>query len=108
MGLVLLAGLAFSTGAQAQKHDKRTRYYYYPEANVYYNPGTRQYAYDDNGNWGYRRDLPSNVTVQRRSYVTLYSTDPEIWRQNQTHRDKYKDWDKKHGKKDRDRDRDHD
>jgi len=88
--LLVLASFAFANKAQAQQ--TRTSYYYYPQSNVYYNPHTHEYAYDDNGSWGYRRTLPSGVKVQRGSYVTVYGNGPEIWNDNTTHREKYKNW----------------
>jgi hypothetical protein len=97
--LLLIAGVALSQGAQAQKHHKSFRYY--PEANVYYNNTTHQYAYSDNGNWAYRKTLPSDLTINRRGYVTVYGDEDDIWRENQAHREKYKDWDKKRKGKDR-------
>jgi|ERR1700694_960912 len=103
LSLLVLGSVVFSNHAQAQKH-KRMSFYYYPESNVYYNPQTQEYAYADNGNWGYRHDLPNDVVVQHRSYVTVYGDDPEIWRENNAHREKYKGWKGKHKGKDRDRD----
>src|SRR2546421_7736410 len=100
LSMLLLAGVFLSFDAQAQKHKKSFRYY--PEANVYYNSETHQYAYQDNGNWGYKRNLPSDVTINRRSYVTVYGDQDDIWRENQAHREKYKDWNKKHKWKKRD------
>src|SRR5438105_1255945 len=104
--LFLVLGLAFTQNAHAQKHKKSYRYY--PEANVYYNNETHQYAYSDNGNWGYQKNLPKDVRVNRRSYVTVYGDQDDIWRNNQMHREKYKDWGKRHKDHDRDRDRDRD
>src|SRR5437588_256813 len=106
IGLLLVFGLALTHDAQAQKHKKSYRYY--PEANVYYNNETHQYAYSDNGNWSYRKDLPRDVRVNRRSYVTVYGDQDDIWRDNQAHREKYKNWGMKHKNRDRDRDRDRD
>lgn len=97
LSLLIVAGLAWSTGANAQVQ-ARIGFYYYPQSNVYYNPHTREYAYDDNGNWAYRRTLPSNVVVRNQSHVMVYG-DRDIWRDNDAHRNKYKDWDKRHKKK---------
>jgi hypothetical protein len=92
MALLLIGCLSVFNRASAQK----VTYYYYPEANVYYNPHTHEYAYSDNDNWRYNRDLPSNYHIGKR-HVTVYgNTDQdEIWRDNQMHREKYKNWNKK-------------
>jgi hypothetical protein len=93
LSLIILASVAFANKAQAQTHtNSRISFYYYPQANVYYNPQTRQYAYDDHGTWTYHRNLPSNMAVQRKSYVTVYGNNSEIWRDNTSHREKYKNW----------------
>jgi hypothetical protein len=105
LSLMVVLAMASSFGANAQNH-RRITYRYYPDANVYYNTQTHQYAYDNNGNWGYQRDLPSNVTVNRRSYVTVYGNDQDIWRDNPRHKEKYKNWGHKNdrGRNDRDKD----
>ena len=92
MGLLLFGSLAFGNRASAQK----VTYYYYPESNVYYNPHTHEYAFSDNDNWRYDRGLPSTVHLSKK-HVILYGTSDrdEIWRDNQMHREKYKNWDKK-------------
>ena len=102
LGLFIVAGFAIS--AQAQ----RITFRYYPDQNVYYNTRTHQYAYADNGNWTYARRLPSQYTIQRRSYVTVYGDKDDIWRDNQMHREKYKDWDRRHKENDRRHDGDRD
>jgi hypothetical protein len=92
MALLVIASLSFANNASSQ----RVSYYYYPDANVYYNPRTHQYAYGDNDNWGYYSTLPSTYHIGKK-YVTIYGTsdNDEIWRDNAIHRDKYKNWDKK-------------
>ncbi|GAC1419009.1 MAG: hypothetical protein NVS1B13_21970 [Flavisolibacter sp.] len=86
IALVLMGSLGFINQAKAQK----VTYYYYPDANVYYNPQTHEYAYADNENWRYDKELPSTYKLNKR-YVTIYgnSDRDEIWRDNQMHREKY-------------------
>lgn len=97
MALLLISSMAFMNNASAQK----VSYYYYPDANVYYNPHTHRYAYADNDNWGYYDNLPSTYHLSKK-YVTIYGTsdNDEIWRDNAMHREKYKNWDKKDVKRD--------
>jgi hypothetical protein len=91
MALLIIASLSFTNNASAQK----ASFYYYPDANVYYNPRTHQYAYADNDNWGYYSTLPTTYHIGKK-YVTIYGTsdNDEIWRE------KYKNWDKKDVKRD--------
>ncbi len=89
LSLLIVASFALANKAQAQT---RLSFQYYPQSNVYYNPHNHQYAYDDNGSWTYHRTLPSNMKVERGSYVTVYGNNNDIWRDNQSHRDKYKNW----------------
>ena len=73
MALLLIGCLSVFNRASAQK----VTYYYYPEANVYYNPHTHEYAYSDNDNWRYNRDLPSNYHIGKR-HVTVYGNSDQI------------------------------
>lgn len=83
--LVAIAMFATST-VQAQK----VKYYYYPTANMYYNPATNQYAYIDNGTWGWYNALPANATVSGQKRVLVYHTADDVWMNNATHASKYK------------------
>ena len=98
--------MAMAIGHHVQAQDQRRSFRYYPDANAYYNNQTHQYAYQENGNWVYRRNLPSDTRYNRRSYVTVYGDQDDIWSHNQEHRDKYKDWNNNHKRRHRDRDRD--
>jgi hypothetical protein len=91
MALLLIGSLSFMNRASAQ----RVTFYYYPDANVYYNPHTHEYAYADNDNWRYDKTLPGTYHISKK-YVTVYgnSDEDEIWRDNAMHREKYKNWDK--------------
>ncbi len=96
--LLVVCGFLFTQDVHAQ----RTRYYYYPDANVYYNPVTHEYAYSDNGTWTRNRELPNTVVIHdRKRHVTVYHDKGDVWMDNDMHRKKYKDW----GHKDHDHDR---
>lgn len=88
MFFLLVGTLAVSNEVKAQ----RRSYYYYPGTNTYYNPSTRQYAYQQNGNWSYHNGAPSNFNVRREKRVTVYGKNQDIWRDNTMHREKYKKW----------------
>lgn len=95
MFLLLAGALVFSSAAKAQK----IGFYFYPDVNVYYNPNTRQYAYQDGGNWVYHQNVPANYNISRHSHVVIYDEHPDVWRDNNIHREKYKNWDKRHKRK---------
>jgi len=97
MMLLLLGSMALTTRSMAQQ---RVTFYYYPDANVYYNPHTHEYAYSDNDSWRYGTDLPSTYHLNKR-FVTVYgnSDRDEIWRDNAMHHDKYRDVSKREVKR---------
>ncbi|MFN2457092.1 MAG: hypothetical protein ABR502_02715 [Chitinophagaceae bacterium] len=83
--LLVITALFTTSDIQAQK----VKYYYYPAANVYYNPVTKQYAYVDNGTWNWYNAEPATaVSGQRR--VLVYHTNEAVWADNATHAAKYK------------------
>jgi hypothetical protein len=86
--LCIVASLLIANDSQAQ----RLRFYYYPDRNVYYDPGHSQYIYDNNGNWTTVRTLPSGYVVRNSPRVTIYSDRPEVWTYNEEHRTKYKNY----------------
>jgi hypothetical protein len=86
--ILLIAASLVSFDSKAQS---KTKYYYYPSENVYFNTTTRQYGYMGGNNqwtWG---TLPSSLAIaDTNRYVALYSPNDEIWKQNETHKMKYK------------------
>lgn len=106
--LVLACGFFFSQSANAQ----RTRYYYYPDQDVYYNPGARTYTWNDNGHWNTGRQMPENMHVDRRAkHVTVYHQNPNVWEDHDMHRKKYgrhEDGDDRRNDRDRHHDEHHD
>ena len=96
----LFAGLALTQKSQAQG----IGFYFYPDLNVYYNTNNHQYAYQDRGNWVYRRSLPRRMMVRGHEHIMVYGNN-EIWRENDRHR---RDWEGRRHDRGRDRGRDRD
>lgn len=69
---------------------ERRDYYYYPKANVYYNPIAHNYAYQRNGAWISVNTLPRDIYLDQQ-YQDVYCNDNEdIWAYNSTHVDYYR------------------
>jgi hypothetical protein len=81
--LFLLIGFAF---AKAQK----TKFYYYPSSNVYYNTASGKYIYSNSGKWTTVNTLPARLSVAKTPRVIVYHASPEVWVDNSNHKTKYK------------------
>jgi hypothetical protein len=84
LSMLLIAGIAFSSEAQ------KTKYYYYPGANVYFDIEKKQYIYPSNGTWTTATTLPTGLAITNKPRVIMYDETSEVWRNNQTHVTKYK------------------
>ncbi|MDB5229315.1 MAG: hypothetical protein JWN76_120 [Chitinophagaceae bacterium] len=89
--MVLCSLTAFKASAQTTTTTTH-RYYYYPDANVYYDLNGRDYWYYDqpNSKWVSGTTLPSGMVVARRKHYTVRYSGTDPWRENDTHRQKYK------------------
>jgi hypothetical protein len=84
--------MSFAVSAEAQKTTKKkTKFYYYPTANVYYDVATSQYAYDSSGTWVYVQTLPTSIELgdNPAKYEVWHDT-PDVWVDNKVHKVKYK------------------
>lgn len=91
--IIVLLAVLFALGSF--KHaaaQARVTYYYYPSSNVYYNIGTHDYWYYDPGTtaWVTVKTLPSGITITRAPKYTVYYNGPDVWKDNATHKTKYK------------------
>lgn len=84
--VLLSMALVFGQQAEAQQ----LRYYYYPASNVYYDVANKTYIYPSGGTWVTRGALPSRLAVLGTDRVVVYSSTPQVWRYNATHKAKYK------------------
>lgn len=57
--------------APAHGHRAKYRYYYYPEYQVYFDPGRKLYFYYQGAGWHVSAYLPSGVYISAGDYVTL-------------------------------------
>ena len=84
--VVLVTVLSFGPQAQAQQ----LRFYYYPASNAYYDVANKTYIYPSGGSWVTRGALPSRLSVLGTNRVVVYSATPQVWRNNATHKAKYR------------------
>jgi hypothetical protein len=84
--VALVVALCVGQQAGAQK----LRFYYYPASNSYYDIANKTYIYPSGGSWVTRGALPSRLSVLGTDRVEVYSSTPEVWRYNGTHKAKYR------------------
>ena len=84
--LLLVIAFAFSGNAQT----KKTKFYYYPSSNVYYNTASGKYIYNNSGTWTTVTTLPSTIAIARTPRVIVYNTTPRVWENNSNHQAKFK------------------
>ena len=79
--IIFFLVLAIGIQATGSLHAQRVKYYYYPSANVYYNPVTGQYVYYNNNTWTPVRTLPTTIRKDcciRQGHV-VYHNGPDVW-----------------------------
>ncbi len=86
MALLVVAGMIAAKQSDAQQ----VRFFYYPDANVYFNTVSKKYVVMDNGSWVTVAKLPANVKVVRTPRVVVYHTGNNVWVNNASHKTKYK------------------
>ena len=86
--LFFLVAVAFGKTALAQQ----LKFYYYPQANVYYDPAHKQYIYYTGSAWTPVAVLPTGVVVTNAPRVVVYSSTPAVWKLNPQHVVKYKNY----------------
>ena len=82
--------LAFSLISFQQANAQKSKFYYYPSSNVYYDVVNKHYIYPNNGNWQTVRVLPSGIRVSNTPRYVVYNTNRNIWVNNSVHVTKYK------------------
>jgi len=81
---------AFFTGmaAIAQTDTSAIEYRYYPEANVYFNPGTKTYSWFDQSSskWTTGIQLPASLRIRNEAtFNTIRYPGTDIWASNPDH-----------------------
>jgi len=70
----------------------RVKYYYYPTSNIYYDPVNNEYWYFDDASttWMEVQTLPTTIIFTKTPKYTVYYNGKDVWKDNATHRKKYK------------------
>ncbi|MGZ3853801.1 MAG: hypothetical protein ACXVLT_04875 [Flavisolibacter sp.] len=81
-----------TTTTTTQHQAKQMQFYYYPSSNVYYDPTSKNYWYwdDASSQWTSVAELPTTVHLVKTDKVTVYHSDPDVWKDNAAHLKKYK------------------
>lgn len=69
-----------------------TKYFYYPEANVYFNESTGNYSYYDpaTSSWVSNTKLPSTYNINKNTPKSIIDYDgKDVWMENASHQKKY-------------------
>ena len=69
-----------------------TKYFYYPEANIYFNEANSNYSYFDaaTSTWVTAAQLPSSYSINKNSPRTEISYNgADVWTDNSTHQKKF-------------------
>jgi hypothetical protein len=85
--LVVAAVVVFS----AKLFHKQYTFYYYPEWNAYYDVRNKYYIYSIDGGktWDTITNSSNTVTNTLGEKIVLHSNSPEIWMENEQHRNQY-------------------
>ncbi len=71
---------------QFDRNPDQQGYYYYPDADIYYNPRDRHYCYNDGRGWLNVSILPFSISLDMMPRVMVYSSGPQIWKGYYKHR----------------------
>lgn len=90
--IIMIAILLFFTaGCNSNKRSGELQFYYYPNKNVYYDPVKKEFLYSLNGSKSWSTFTDSNNTAPQTlgEKVVIYSTKPQVYRDNENHRKLY-------------------
>ena len=87
---ILALALLFVAGKASVKAQVSVRFYFYPSANVYYDPVRTEYYYYDppRTSWVTVRTLPTTIHIDR-TYNVIYYKGRDPWKYNKSHKAKY-------------------
>ena len=88
--LIFILCILFAATVPVSVQAQQMKFYYYPQSNVYYDPGKKHYIYLENGTWTTVGVLPKKVTIWGIPRVAIYGNDSKIWLKNSDHVVKYK------------------
>ncbi|HTB52789.1 MAG TPA: hypothetical protein VK718_08435 [Ferruginibacter sp.] len=73
----------------SNQYSDQQSFYYYPDANVYYDPACNHYMYNDGANWLTVNVLPWNIRIGGLPRILVYHRGPQVWLDNRIHRGYY-------------------
>jgi len=73
----------------AKAHGVKKKYRYYPESNLYFDPGTKRYTYLSGGRWVTGATLPNTIRLIG-SFNDFDFDGDDPWKENASHKTKYK------------------
>jgi hypothetical protein len=71
-------------------HDRMHRYYYYPDAYVYFSPVRHMYFYLSNNEWRMSASLPNRLRVELGEHVDVETASDKPYTEYSKHRRMYK------------------
>ena len=74
---------------QPVQYANQQGYYYYPDANVYYDPTYNDYMYNNGSAWLTVNVLPYNIRLGGLPRFMVYHRGPQVWLDNRIHRGYY-------------------
>lgn len=74
---------------QPVQYANQQGYYYYPDANVYYDPTYNDYMYNNGSAWLTVNVLPYNIRLGGLPRFMVYHRGPQVWLDNGFHRANY-------------------
>lgn len=90
--LMFTAGVAVAQPPHAKAYGKK-KFYYYPQQNVYYDPVSAVYIYNNGPQWTSVAVLPPSLVISVGApRVMVYHQGPEVWYDNPVHVVKYKSY----------------
>ena len=99
--VMLAVALALSPALFAQQtqptqqptdQSQQVKFYFYPASNVYFNVTSEDYWYFDEANakWVEVKTLPETIVLQKTPVYTIMYSGTDVWKDNETHKKKYK------------------
>lgn len=74
---------AYSQPQYAPNNDQS--FYYYPDANVYYDMNCNKYIYNNGRSWLTVNVLPANICLTNAPRYMVYHRGPQVWLDNPMH-----------------------
>lgn len=94
MATVVVVLLSCTTSRVSMPYERNPNYsqrsfYYYPSANVYYDGSCNNYLYQNGRSWVSASVLPRGYYIGNQPRYQVYYRGPEVWRDNDRHRNMY-------------------